>query len=78
MVVATVVSVEIGLLTFVFITYTRFSDNAIDFYNALNVPDKELHVYPELYHEILNETTRQQIFDCIRSWAFEMAQKRPN
>jgi len=33
-VVATVVSVELGLLLFVFITYTRFSDIAIDLYNA--------------------------------------------
>ena len=36
-VVATVISVEIGLLLFVFLTYTRFSDNAIDFYNAPSV-----------------------------------------
>lgn len=36
-VVATVISVEVGLLLFVFLTYTRFSDNAIDFYNAPSV-----------------------------------------
>ena len=36
-VVATVASVEIGLLLFVFLTYTRFSDIAIDFYNAPSV-----------------------------------------
>lgn len=35
--VATVASVETGLLLFVFITYTRFSDNAIDYYNAPSV-----------------------------------------
>ena len=36
-VVATVASVEFGLLLFVFITYTRFSDIAIDYYNAPSV-----------------------------------------
>ncbi|RPJ26822.1 MAG: hypothetical protein EHM33_10180 [Chloroflexi bacterium] len=36
-VVATVVSVEFGLLLFIFITYTRFSDIAIDFYGAPSV-----------------------------------------
>lgn len=36
-VVATVASVELGLLLFVFITYTRFSDIAIDLYNAPSV-----------------------------------------
>ena len=36
-IVATVASVEVGLFLFVFITYTRFSDNAIDFYNAPSV-----------------------------------------
>ena len=36
-IVATVASVEVGLFLFIFITYTRFSDNAIDFYNAPSV-----------------------------------------
>jgi hypothetical protein len=36
-VVATVASTEFGLLLFVFITYTRFSDLAIDLYNAPSV-----------------------------------------
>src|SRR5512146_2370759 len=36
-VVATIASVEFGLLLFIFITYTRFSDNAIDLYNAPSV-----------------------------------------
>jgi len=33
-VIATVVSAQFGLLLFIFITYTRFSDIAIDLYNA--------------------------------------------
>jgi O-antigen ligase len=36
-VIATVVSAEFGLLLFLFITYTRFSDLAIDLYNAPSV-----------------------------------------
>ncbi len=36
-VVATIASVEFGLLLFIFITYTRFSDNAINLYNAPSV-----------------------------------------
>ena len=36
-VIATVVSAEFGLLLFVFITYTRFSDIAIDLYGAPSV-----------------------------------------
>src|SRR5574339_815142 len=36
-VVATVASAEFGLLLFLFITYTRFSDLAIDLYNAPSV-----------------------------------------
>jgi putative inorganic carbon (HCO3(-)) transporter len=36
-VIATVASAELGLLLFVFITYTRFSDIAIDVYNAPSV-----------------------------------------
>jgi len=36
-VVATVASVELGLLLFVFITYTRFSDVSINLYNAPSV-----------------------------------------
>ena len=36
-IVATVASVEAGLVLFVFLTYTRFSDNAIDYYNAPSV-----------------------------------------
>lgn len=36
-VIATVISAEFGLLLFLFITYTRFSDLAIDLYNAPSV-----------------------------------------
>ena len=36
-IIATVASIETGLLLFVFLTYTRFSDIAIDFYNAPSV-----------------------------------------
>jgi O-antigen ligase len=36
-IVATVASAEFGLLLFIFITYTRFSDIAIDLYNAPSV-----------------------------------------
>lgn len=38
------------------------------FYKALACTDKVLHVYPGLYHEILNEGGRQAIFLTISEW----------
>ena len=38
------------------------------FFEKLASEDKELHVYENLYHEILNETERASIFTRIRDW----------
>lgn len=43
-------------------------EKTIFFYKALVCQDKILHVYPKLYHEILNETERQSVYLTISEW----------
>ena len=38
------------------------------FFESLSSKDKKLEVFPELYHEILNETCRQDLFAKIGLW----------
>ena len=38
------------------------------FFDALQAPDKKLHTYEGLFHEILNETSKEEIFSYITSW----------
>jgi alpha-beta hydrolase superfamily lysophospholipase len=40
------------------------------FFQDMGASDKELVVYPGLYHEILNETSRAEIFSKITTWLF--------
>ncbi len=41
------------------------------FYKALSSPDKTLRIFDGLYHEILNETSRQTIFAQIADWLLQ-------
>jgi lysophospholipase len=41
---------------------------SIAFYNSLNSKDKELEIYPSLFHEILNESSRETVFNRIADW----------
>ncbi len=43
-------------------------EKTVLFYEELAASDKKLHVYPGLYHELLNEKERQSIFETISSW----------
>lgn len=43
------------------------------FYEALSSADKRLKIYPGLYHEILNETTRQSLYSEIADWLSDRA-----
>jgi acylglycerol lipase len=40
-------------------------------YESLSSTDKELKIYPELYHEILNEPERQDVMDDICAWLIQ-------
>ena len=42
--------------------------NTLNFYKNLKAKDKELEVYDDLYHELLNETKRDVIYSRIGSW----------
>lgn len=39
-----------------------------ELYNNVSSPDKTLRIYPKLYHEILNEAERDQVYDEIAEW----------
>ncbi len=41
---------------------------ALGFYDHLATRDKELEVYPDFYHEILNEVDRERVFIRIGQW----------
>ncbi len=38
------------------------------FYMRVPVVNKELKIYPEMYHELLNETNRSDVFSDMASW----------
>ncbi len=42
--------------------------NTQSFYNNLSSANKSLTIYPDLYHEILNEKSRDQVFSAIGLW----------
>ena len=46
---------------------------AVQFFEKLEVPDKTLHVYEGLYHEIYNETAaqREQVPKDLEDWLEE-------
>lgn len=46
---------------------------AAQFFEKLEVPDKTLHVYEELYHEIYNEPAaqREQVLNDLENWLEE-------
>lgn len=43
------------------------------FYGALSSTDKKLKVYEGLYHEILNETSRREVYADIAAWMLPRA-----
>ncbi|MDU5080880.1 lysophospholipase [Tissierella carlieri] len=41
---------------------------AVYLYNSISSKDKEIKIYDDLYHEILNEKEKSQVMDNIISW----------
>jgi len=39
-----------------------------EYYDRLTIEDKTLIVYPEMFHEVLNEVNRRRVFTDILSW----------
>jgi len=52
---------------------------AEQFYEKLKVPDKTLHVYAGLYHEIYNEPAaeREQVLKDLEDWLEERLIPKP-
>jgi alpha-beta hydrolase superfamily lysophospholipase len=44
-----------------------------EFFDRVRAPHKRLHIYPGLYHELLNETERPTVFADILRWLDERA-----
>jgi alpha-beta hydrolase superfamily lysophospholipase len=44
-----------------------------EFFARVSAPHKRLHIYPGLYHELLNETERPTVFADILRWLDERA-----
>lgn len=40
----------------------------VDFIDQMTFPDKTLKIYPKLYHDILHETGKEQIWNDIVAW----------
>ena len=43
-------------------------DASRDLFQRAEAADKTLHVYPELYHEVLNEPEKEQVRDDLIRW----------
>ena len=43
-------------------------DATLSFYEAIKAADNEIKIYPNFYHEVLNETERSLVFSKIESW----------
>jgi len=43
-------------------------DGSRELYEELQTPDKKLIAYPGMYHEILNETGKQEVYDDVLQW----------
>ncbi len=48
--------------------YVVSKQDTLNFYDALKCDDKELEVYPEYFHEVLNEIGRDKVFSRIGFW----------
>ena len=44
------------------------SDLTLEFFGNLQHPQKRLKTYPNLFHEIFNETDREQVFSDFQAW----------
>ncbi|MCB1322184.1 MAG: alpha/beta hydrolase, partial [Leptospiraceae bacterium] len=51
---------------------------SIDFYHRVHSADRDLIVYPGLYHEIYNETLdqRERVFKDLRNWVLTHSPER--
>ena len=52
-------------------------DATVNFYDQLKTSDKELEVYKDFYHEILNETGRDQVYSRIGLWILNKIDRKP-
>lgn len=43
-------------------------DGSTELFNSVSSQDKTVHLYPDLYHEILNEPEREQVYRQIGDW----------
>jgi acylglycerol lipase len=43
-------------------------DATLQFYDHLKTEDREIEVYPDFYHEVLNETGREEVYTRIGRW----------
>lgn len=49
---------------------------AHDFYDRASSQDKQFHLFPQLLHELLRETDREQLFRQILAWMTERSEGR--
>jgi alpha-beta hydrolase superfamily lysophospholipase len=43
-------------------------EESLKFFHSIKGEDKQIEMYPNFYHEILNETGRQEVFERIGGW----------
>ena len=48
-------------------------ETAIYLYNSISSKDKEIKIYDDLYHEILNEKERDKILFDMINWLYKKA-----
>lgn len=46
-------------------------DGSAELFSRLRVSDKQLNVYPDLYHEVFNEPEREDVLSDVLEWARE-------
>jgi alpha-beta hydrolase superfamily lysophospholipase len=44
---------------------------SVNLYDSISSKDKSIKIFPDLYHEILNEKERDDVIDCILQWINE-------
>jgi alpha-beta hydrolase superfamily lysophospholipase len=44
------------------------SEKTLEFFRNLKFRDKELREYPEMYHEVFNETAKTKVFEDVKKW----------
>ena len=65
---------EMEQITLPFITVQGGQDKLVDpggaqlLYDRAGSPDKTIHIYPDLYHEVFNEPERAQVLADVEIW----------